>query len=407
MRWVTTDDIQAAVDRLAEQLHRSVVIDDPAVRMLYNSAHFGDEDPVRVEAILRRKASAQAIGHVLAQGVSSWSTPGVIPANDEIGMQARVCVPIRWRGELLGLLIVMDAESTVTTSELASIDSVAREVAPMLAVERGHEERDSVEEQTVLDLVSPEPALRRRALADLATHHDLERNATVAAVEIGVRTDQEAGALSHVQTALRSAVRVAFPRDAATELCAVSERHAVLLLGSPGPLPRDVVRRHARRMTKLANELAARRFSCIAGIGASVAGLDRAADSARQASLARQAAAQLLGTEVTCWEELGPYGPLLLIPPPDLNPAFLPAELQRLLEVDRDQHLIKTLRAYFDNACSGPAASEALNIHRTTLYYRLGRIADLTGLDLADGRTRLVLHMGLAFLDLIRPDFRQ
>jgi hypothetical protein len=58
---------------------------------------------------------------VLAQGVASWVTAGVIPAYPEIGLRARVCVPIRWRGELLGLLLVTDAEGTLTTAELTQI----------------------------------------------------------------------------------------------------------------------------------------------------------------------------------------------------------------------------------------------------------------------------------------------
>jgi DNA-binding PucR family transcriptional regulator len=69
--------------------------------------------------------------------------------------------------------------------------------------------------------------------------------------------------------------------------------------------------------------------------------------------------------------------------------------------VDPDRHLARTLRVYLDHGCNGPAASAALHIHRTTLYYRLGRIRELTGLDLDDGRIRLTLHQSLTALDLI------
>ena len=40
-------------------------------------------------------------------------------------------------------------------------------------------------------------------------------------------------------------------------------------------------------------------------------------------------------------------------------------------------------------------AAEALRVHRQTLYYRLSRIGALTGLDLADGQDRLLLHASL------------
>jgi DNA-binding PucR family transcriptional regulator len=48
-----------------------------------------------------------------------------------------------------------------------------------------------------------------------------------------------------------------------------------------------------------------------------------------------------------------------------------------------------------DCAGSPPRAAARLCIPRQTLYYRLGRIQELTGLDLADGGDRLLLHLGV------------
>ena len=39
-------------------------------------------------------------------------------------------------------------------------------------------------------------------------------------------------------------------------------------------------------------------------------------------------------------------------------------------------------------------------IHRSTLYYRLDRIRELTGRDLRDGRTRRELHTGIRIAQL-------
>lgn len=53
------DDLQSIVDELTERLEQSVAIDDPAVRLLAASRHFGDDDPVRVSSVLNRAIPAE------------------------------------------------------------------------------------------------------------------------------------------------------------------------------------------------------------------------------------------------------------------------------------------------------------------------------------------------------------
>jgi DNA-binding PucR family transcriptional regulator len=60
-----------------------------------------------------------------------------------------------------------------------------------------------------------------------------------------------------------------------------------------------------------------------------------------------------------------------------------------------DPLLTETAEVWLDCAGSPQRAATRLCIHRQTLYYRLGRIAALTGLDLADGADRLLLHLGV------------
>jgi DNA-binding PucR family transcriptional regulator len=66
-----------------------------------------------------------------------------------------------------------------------------------------------------------------------------------------------------------------------------------------------------------------------------------------------------------------------------------------------DAVLAETAEVFLDCAGSAARASTALRIHRQTLYYRLSRIAALTGLDLADGEARLLLHASLKAAKLL------
>ncbi|MBM7809137.1 helix-turn-helix domain-containing protein [Saccharothrix algeriensis] len=117
---------------------------------------------------------------------------------------------------------------------------------------------------------------------------------------------------------------------------------------------------------------------------------DRAGAAYRQAL----AAAELSALDpalprVARWSDLGAYRLLL-----GAEPAAVLAGLSDVLRT--------TLEVYLDRGCDARAAARALHLHRTSLYYRLGRIAELTGRDLADGAARLELHLALKLTRLGR-----
>ena len=70
---------------------------------------------------------------------------------------------------------------------------------------------------------------------------------------------------------------------------------------------------------------------------------------------------------------------------PAVGPLFSPAHAE----------LARTAEVYLDRAGQAGRTAAELGIHRQTLYYRLSRIEQLTGLDLDDGEDRLLLHMTL------------
>jgi hypothetical protein len=404
-------EVQQLLDRLADDLGRSVVINDPAVVMLYSSRHFGDEDPVRVEAMLNRVAGSAAIAHVLAQDVARWTRPGRIPAKPEIGMRARLCVPLRWRGDLLGLLMVIDADDDLSADDRARIDAAAREVAALLVGELAAADAAvAADDALVADLLSLEPAARERAVAALAARSpDRERwqASEPAGRQAGWQAAEPAGrsAPERLRGPSRSLQVVALRAVTADRAHAeVALRHAVLdarrtgLATVAGPTAAAVrfsgdTTAFAERMIAAANEVAGGRFTCVAGVGPRVAGLEEAWRSQRHAELATRAVPHLAPGPVVDAATLGAYDLLLRIP--DLDPTALPAPVATLLAADPRGVLVRTLEAYLRHAGSAPAAADELHVHRTTLHYRLDRIRGLTGCDPDDGETRLLLHLGL------------
>jgi hypothetical protein len=63
----------------------------------------------------------------------------------------------------------------------------------------------------------------------------------------------------------------------------------------------------------------------------------------------------------------------------------------------------RAIRAAGQFAVLSDLADGLLQIHRTTLYWRLTQVAELTSLDLRSGEDRLKLHLALTLADLTHP----
>ena len=112
---------------------------------------------------------------------------------------------------------------------------------------------------------------------------------------------------------------------------------------------------------------------------------DLPAQWAQARAAARVAAAVAHLSPVAHWAELGAWRAVSELAGPD--PVVLPLLADRVLA--------ETAEVFLDCAGSASRAAAALQVHRQTLYYRLARIEELTGLDLADGEARLLLHTSL------------
>ncbi|WP_175411507.1 CdaR family transcriptional regulator, partial [Streptomyces sp. TRM64462] len=93
---------------------------------------------------------------------------------------------------------------------------------------------------------------------------------------------------------------------------------------------------------------------------------------------------------VARWADIGPYRLLAALPGgAGQDPAVRP------LLAHAHAELARTAEVFLDCAGQAGRTAAALGIHRQTLYYRLSRVEQLTGLDLDAGEDRLLLHMAL------------
>lgn len=396
------DELQAIVDELAERLERSVAIDDPDIRLLAASRHFGDEDRWRIGSVLNRSIPPDVVELIRGYGVSQWTKPGILDLGVIPDATPRLCAPVRCHGHLLGYLWLLDRNGTLGDHETAAAGEAADRAGTVLYRRLLVRQRYQARHEAILrDLVSPDTMIRSQAIDDLRTEDlfpDDAMHFTVLAVQCRPDDADHAEREVELEAAVEEGLR-AVTDDVA--LIATHRSRAWLLLAQRRPPTRHLVDTVTDRITNRFKHLARTSSKPVFGLGPTVERLDEVADSYRKAVLAARTALLVPGVgDVARWGELGPYELLVTLGPDDLAEASRMPDLVALENADAHGVLIDTLTIFFDHGGSARRAAEALSIHRATLYQRLRRIEQVTGRDLQDGDHRLALHLGLKLRSL-------
>ena len=326
-------DVQAAVDRLAAHLEQSVLVEDRDQRPVWWSTH-GAVDATRVRTILDRQVDPQAAAVVARFGLIRATAPVRTPALPEAGMWARWCMPVRRKGRLLGLLWVLDPDGTVRKAELPEIVACADLAAEVMA-------------RTVR-----------------TTEHLLRLRDEL--VDRLLRAPDEDAARE-----LARSERI--PHDAQVQVEAPARRGGWAL---PGGMSAHVVAGEARTATS-----------------GSPLPLVELGEAVRRTVATRRAVAAGARPDPPSWDGLGAWR-LVVEAPVSLTPASVHPGADILAAQPRTD-LVDTARAVLDNGGDVAVAARIFHVHRTTLYYRLDRIASLIGVDLRAGHGRTDLQLAL------------
>ena len=150
------DEVQALVEQLSAELDRSVLVDDASLRLLAYSPTLGSEDEVRRTAILTRETPRVIRDLHFAQGIATATAPVRTAPRPDIGLESRVCVPIRCQGALFGYLWLIDADQSLTETDCEAAERTAAEIGTAMY------RRDELEKpQREHELRLLEDALRR------------------------------------------------------------------------------------------------------------------------------------------------------------------------------------------------------------------------------------------------------
>ncbi|HEU4599689.1 MAG TPA: helix-turn-helix domain-containing protein, partial [Solirubrobacterales bacterium] len=323
-----------------------------------------------------------------------------VPENREFEMAARTCVPVRFNEILLGFLWLID-EPEMSSAQLEKANGYAEEIAIALYRARllEHAERER-ELSLMAEVVGRADGDPRKAGEQLvAEGHLAAMPIYVAMVMRGVgSTFGEAP----------DAVRVLLADAAEQVRRSVSPHHMstlpdgeqvfLVLAADTG----EEVNRRALALSDAVRAAAPREgWDGVVGVGEAVVRSRDLAVSCAQAGRAIRAAVALGREEpIVHWSELGAYKAILELSGENERELPVADSLQRLLDSNDAATLVPTLECYLDLAGDASASAAALYIHRSSLYGRLRRIEELTGVDLRSGEDRLELHLGIRLLRL-------
>ena len=387
------NEIQELIDALAAELDKPVGLDDRSFRALAYSSQPDDIDDVRRDSILHREAPKQVTDWLEDQGISKAGSWIRIPANAELGMVGRVCLPVRFRETLLGYLWLLDDPEPLSGAELEKAQGYIVDLGPELFRARHLDSEERVREADLTRqlLLGPEDA--EAAASELRSQHLVaDGRLGVAILRLAPSTRVSGKSMRVRLTAALEKVRRSVAPHHFLMMINGDETCAVLLVGE------DELQRRAQAMLNAANDECAD----LEGLS-TVVGVSELKDELRDArsgyTEARDAAWVGLTvpefSDVVPWKTIGAYRTLARIVDPARAASLIPDPLLRLL-ADRDaENLVPTLEVYLDNGGDAQAAAGALFIHRSSLYNRLHRIEDIAGVDLSSGEDRLEIHLGL------------
>jgi sugar diacid utilization regulator len=390
-------DLQGLVDSLATTLGRPVDVDDRQFRVVAYSSHLDGVDPVRLASILRRQAPDDVASWLESLGVRDVADYLRVPANPRFGMAARICIPIRFDGTLLGYLWLIDEPQPLSAVELEAALRCAEDLGVALYRVRRLEHEDRERERELLEAL----AGRRGGDSDAAAAELLRDGflatapayAALVAQPFHANGEQPPDAVRvRLAAAAEHARRGAAPRHL---LVHVSGEQVLCVLALDGAEELE------RRARALAAEIERNLrdspgFSAVIGVGG-------ACDAARELRRSHEEAqhALALGRNVerlgplVLWSSLGAYRLLAQLRSGADTAPPLPESVRRLLASGDAASLVATLESYLDHAGDARATAEALFVHRSSLYSRLRRIEQVAGIDLRSGEDRLELHLGL------------
>ena len=384
-------ELQEIADEASRILRADITIEDREFNLVAFGTQREDVDAVRQASILRRQSTRDIRDWFEQFGIADTAAPLRTPADLAQGIRSRLCVPARWRGVTYGYIWAINDTVALDDPSVVTVTQLAEHAAAFLAQFNRQREDDA---GAVADLLSGDAEAVRRSAIWIADRGLVARNVAVVAVVVGGWSPSAApdeALMPNLWSLPRTVLADSGPSSTAL-VVPLSDRSDL----GPANLAAELT-------LKLYADAVPGKWDgqLVAGIGQPRSDIGDVRDSWLEARLAAQVATVVPATRpIARWADLGVYRLLASVPGPDLANLVLDAPVRKLLDTP-DPTLAQTVQAFLDRAGNVQDTANALHIHRQTLYARLAKAEQQTGLNLSDGHDRLRLHLGLILAPLL------
>lgn len=379
------ESLDELADTISEQLQCAVTIEDANHKLIAYSSHPAHTDPARISTIIGKRVPEKVVQALWREGaipkLMRSETPLAISSIDEIGLGDRVAIAIRKDSQVLGYIWIVTGENALPHDfifdQLTQAAVAARTKLLQLHLTHRRAEMNLREffRQLLSGDIQSDSEVRRRA-GDLGLTLPAYYCVNVLPFPAEIETKQQQQIHYLITTTLpKRIVLHAVDHDRLLMLEALTAEQP------PGP--------SAPALTLLTQQMTQRFDSApLPGGCGSVYG-----DYAR-VHVSCQEALTVIGLRerfpeelkaVHYYADLGYYRLLPAIERHRQAHAYTNQCLNKLeaYDLEHNGELLRTLEVYLYRDSNLKESAEALHIHENTLSYRLKRIAQIGGIDLA------------------------
>ncbi|MCY7886749.1 proline utilization transcriptional regulator PutR [Bacillus spizizenii] len=396
-------DVDKLIDFISYELQKPVILESADFFLLaYNSYYINHFDSANQQTIFSKKCPVQIFERFLKDGIieklKTEPEPFRVNKIESIGLNQRVVVSAKHKGEVMGYIWVQELDQNLTEEELDFLYETSFHVGKIIY--KTNKLKQEKEEKA-------EDLIKRAIYQQFTTEKELRREAerintvlpSMFSVVILHAANGDGEAVEDLKENIRSYLNL---RDKVSHVLTI-ESNIVIVVASFSQKS-SVSSAASEFINKLLTHFHFQKIPTpiYIGIGNEYDHLLKLGKSYTEA-LEVIKAAEITGNQENIPYEYAKLGIYRYLESIEQKNEFLEYEnkdlaLLKAKDQESGTELLKTLEIYLLNNCKTKPAAEQLFIHQNTLNYRIKQITEMTSIDLSDFRTRCQLYLDLMLM---------